>query len=70
MIAEKTAPSGMVQDFVERVILKRNYTMVERMMERLKAGNAVVAIGALHLHGDEGIPALLAGQGYKVTRVY
>lgn len=69
-IAGAKAPAGLVQDFVERVILNRNRTMVDRMAKRLKSGNAVIAVGALHLHGEEGIPALLARQGYKVSRAY
>jgi uncharacterized protein YbaP (TraB family) len=45
----------------------------KRMVERMKAsfdGGAFVAIGALHLPGENGIIALLQREGYAVTRVY
>ena len=44
--------------------------MVDRMDALLRQGNAFVAVGALHLLGEQGILQLLADQGYRVTRVY
>jgi hypothetical protein len=44
--------------------------MVERLRPRLAEGGAFVAVGALHLPGEEGILRLLERQGYRVTRLY
>lgn len=56
--------------FNDRVIVARNHRMVERMQADLKRGNAFIAVGALHLPGEEGILALLRRQGYRVSVVY
>src|SRR3546814_12070663 len=41
--------------FKEAFLDDRNRTMVERMAPLLERGNAFVAVGALHMPGDEGI---------------
>ena len=56
--------------FRSRLLTARNIRMAERLEARLKEGGAFVAIGALHLYGDDGVLALLAKRGWKVTRVY
>jgi len=56
--------------FRGRLLTERNVRMAERLEARLKAGSAFVAIGALHLYGNDGVLALLAKRGWKVTRVY
>lgn len=55
---------------VKRLFDDRHPRMVARMQPQLKAGAAFIAVGALHLYGDRGLPAMLARQGYRVTRVY
>lgn len=62
--------SGAVQRFEQRLLVERNRRMVERMAGLLQAGNAFVAIGALHLPGEQGVLQLLADSGYQVTPVY
>jgi uncharacterized protein len=52
------------------IIDDRNRRMVERMAPRLAEGNAFIAVGALHLPGENGILRLLEQQGYAVTAVY
>ena len=56
--------------FKEVFLDARNRIMVERMIPLLERGKAFVAVGALHMPGEEGILALLEQRGYRVTRVY
>ena len=60
----------MAELFDRRFITERNHLMVERMRPRLAEGGAFIAIGVLHLPGEEGILALLKNQGYEVSAVY
>lgn len=55
--------------FRAELIDRRNLRMVERMQPRLAAGG-FIAVGALHLHGAQGVLAQLAARGYVVTREY
>ena len=57
-------------DFEETMVHVRNETMVERARPLFDAGGAFVAVGALHLPGEQGIAALLENAGYTVTPVY
>lgn len=65
----QAAPPGVAERFLEHLLIDRNHRMAERMAPLLAEGNALVAVGALHLYGDEGVLALLERQGYRVTRV-
>ena len=56
--------------FAERLLYQRNERMVERMEARLAEGGAFIAVGAMHLYGSRGVPALLEQKGYRVTKVY
>lgn len=56
---------GIYQDLIDR----RNLRMVDRMRARLHQGNALIAVGALHLTGDYGIIEILRQLGYRVTPV-
>lgn len=58
------------QMFAQRLIYDRNTRMAERMEAQLKQGGAFIAVGALHLHGDRGVLALLERRGWRVARVY
>jgi len=60
----------IAEHFEKKLLVKRNYLMAERMQPRLKEGKAFIAIGALHLPGDEGVLNLLVEKGYKVRVVY
>lgn len=55
--------------FEKRIITDRNLLMAERSLEHLDKGNAFIAVGALHLPGDQGLVELLRQKGYTVTRV-
>lgn len=52
-----------------RLITERNRRMTERMRPLIDQGGAFVAIGALHLPGDEGIVQQLKEADYEVTAV-
>ncbi|WP_293780894.1 TraB/GumN family protein [uncultured Oxalicibacterium sp.] len=68
MLAENTTTSS----FIDNVLLKeRNPGMANGIIALLEKRERIfVAIGALHLLGDDGVPALLRTRGYRVTRIY
>lgn len=55
--------------FWDRMVSRRNAVMVERMVPGLREGGKVVAVGALHLPGEDGIVALLEDAGFALTPV-
>jgi uncharacterized protein len=61
------------KDLAERMLKRlnddRNIVMADQILPHLLAGNAFVAVGALHLHGPNGLIALLLDKGFKVTPV-
>ncbi len=52
------------------LLWRRNTRMAERLEPILNNGAAFVAVGALHLAGDQGILGLLERAGYEVSMVY
>ena len=66
----RDTPPAFAAEFYQRVVTDRNRRMVQRLQAHLRAGNAFIAVGALHLPGDSGIVHLLQEQGYAVTPVY
>jgi uncharacterized protein len=62
------APHNAV--FLKRVIFDRSVVMAFRMQRGLRHGRAFVALGALHLHGEKGVLALLEEDGYRAERVF
>lgn len=67
---EKTeAQKSAEADFMSELIDKRNANMAERAGAMLKTGNALIAVGALHLPGEQGLVALFRKQGFTVTAV-
>lgn len=56
--------------YVQRdLIVKRNHTMVKRALGLLERGKTFIAVGALHLPGDDGLVELIGKAGYKLTPV-
>nr|WP_255700143.1 TraB/GumN family protein [Jiella avicenniae] len=55
--------------FEDKVITERNLTMADRLQPLLAKGGSFVAVGALHLPGEQGLVALLRERGFTVTRV-
>ena len=56
--------------FLQRLIVARNRTWLARIKRLLAAGNAFIAVGALHLPGETGLLRLLQAAGFRVSRVY
>lgn len=53
--------------FWEQLVGSRNRRMVARLEPGLREGGAVVAVGALHLPGGDGLVALLRNEGFTVV---
>ena len=51
------------------IVTRRNHVMAERLLPILAKGDTMVAVGALHLPGEEGLVALLRAEGYSVERL-
>ena len=56
-------------DLLSRIVRDRNLVMAEGSKPHLEKGNAFIAVGALHLPGEEGLIELIRKQGYTVTRI-
>ena len=54
--------------FEKVMVTARNHGMVSNARPVLEKGNAFIAVGALHLPGEEGVVELLRKAGYAVTR--
>lgn len=53
----------------QNLLLNRNRLMAERAAPLIDKGDAFIAVGALHLPGEEGLVELLRKAGYTVTPV-
>jgi uncharacterized protein YbaP (TraB family) len=54
----------------KHLVVNRSVQMAHRLYLPLREGRVFVAVGALHLHGSDGLLAMIRAQGYRVTRVY
>ncbi len=64
---ERKLPAAMAKEFHQRFLTERNVAMVQRIERMLLGGEkAFVAVGAMHMVGEDGIPAMLGANGYKV----
>jgi uncharacterized protein YbaP (TraB family) len=56
-------------EFEEVMVTKRNHHMADAAAPIIDNGSAFIAVGALHLPGQEGLVELLRAKGYTVSRV-
>ena len=69
-LAEDKERARTVYAEMEKTLINaRNRRMRDRALPLLNKGGAVVAVGALHLPGDQGLVALFRSAGFKVTAV-
>jgi uncharacterized protein YbaP (TraB family) len=64
------ADEPLYKELNKRLLTDRNKLMIDRMQPFLQKGDAFIAVGALHLPGDDGIIENLNQQGYKITAIY
>jgi len=55
--------------FEEVMVTRRNHSMAKAAADFIDEGGAFIAVGALHLPGEEGLVALLQERGYTVSPV-
>jgi uncharacterized protein YbaP (TraB family) len=68
-VGKMDADSADMAEFEKKMITVRNHHMADRAEATLDKGNAFMAVGALHLPGDEGLVSLLQQKGFTVTPV-
>jgi uncharacterized protein YbaP (TraB family) len=68
-VSPEEGGDGDYAAFEQRIILDRNKVMADRAAPILANGNVFMAVGALHLPGDQGVIQLLRKQGFAVTAV-
>src|SRR5690606_1512641 len=63
-LPEQAGDDSGFADFEERMITARNRTMADNAAAFLDEGAAFIAVGAMHLPGEDGVVALLRRAGY------
>jgi len=53
----------------EDLLYKRNASWIPELEQMHDAGGGFVAVGAMHYLGPKGVLALLAADGYTITRL-
>ncbi|HEY0721255.1 MAG TPA: TraB/GumN family protein [Gammaproteobacteria bacterium] len=65
-----TLPAALEQALQTRLVDERNTRMAQRLVPLLKQGGVFVAVGALHLPGEQGLIALLRERGFTLRPRY
>ncbi|HLS05346.1 MAG TPA: TraB/GumN family protein [Wenzhouxiangella sp.] len=63
-------PVHIANYFNEQGLEERNRRMLERARPWLEQGGLIIAVGALHLPGEDGLLALLANEGWQLQGIY
>jgi uncharacterized protein YbaP (TraB family) len=71
LITEQWLDDPRLVDFHEAILGRRNRLMAQTIERRAGVGQATwfVVVGAAHLVGEDGVPALLAAAGWNVAQV-
>lgn len=57
----------MYQHYMQSVISERNHRFIDRLLTKIPAeSTTLIAVGALHLGGEEGLIRLLKNEGYTI----
>ncbi len=67
-IDDEPGVDELFENFSKALVIKRNLLMRDRSLRLLEEGNALIAVGALHLPGKQGLVELFRESGYTVTR--
>jgi len=68
--AMQAGDQQLADEFQQHLVVDRNHRMSDRMQVYLRQGKVFIAVGALHLPGEEGLLSLLEQQGFTVRRLY
>ncbi len=60
----------IMRHFNEVGLKQRNHVMLERALPYLEKGGLMIAVGALHLAGDDGLVRLLEEAGFELEGIY
>ena len=60
----------IAQRYIQRLLGDRNRRMVERTLPLIEKTSTFIAVGALHLPGEDGMLRLLERRGYRLTRLH
>ena len=66
MLEKLAAEADLGNEFETALIVERNHRMAERLIPLIKEKSTFIAVGALHLPGEEGVIKLLRKEGYTV----
>ncbi len=71
-VIESETHSGLLADpeLRQALFLKRNRAWTQRLAALMASGgHPFAAVGAAHMAGSDGLPAMLAAKGYTITRI-
>lgn len=69
LAAKAGVPASAFEDFVAKLIVARNLRMLDGALPLVIQGGAFIAVGGLHLPGQQGLVALFRNAGVTVTAI-